>query len=241
MSSLKIFIMLLVQFGSDSSFFWLLRMPPPSYNTVVIVQHFHFSPTDNTITLNAKLKKKNQRGKLPAVSEESSTGDSPIIQKRKRRQPGEWWVSSCERPEDTDVPDSQPTPKKAKQNKKEPKISLNSPETGKDRVEKKRTQKQPAQSSLPKPKTQPLKNGNKEKRDKQKNNLNLKGCAPGRRKLFDEVEAGQVEQQEVVDQDLGPVHSSPLILPERDHSHNPSKKSLNSMIPAINCCMLSRS
>ncbi|XP_003968057.2 axoneme-associated protein mst101(2) isoform X1 [Takifugu rubripes] len=176
---------------------------------------------DNKITLEAKLKKKHQRGKLPAVSEESSSGDSPI-QKRKRRQPGEWWVSSCQR-EDTDVSDRQPTPKKAKQNKKEPKMSLNSPENGKDRVEKKRIRKQPAQPSLPKPKTQPLKNGNKEKGEKQKNNLNLKGCAPGRRKLFDEVEAEQVEQQEVVDQDLGPVQSSPLIL--RDHSLNPSKKS----------------
>lgn len=231
--------MLLVQFGSDKSFFWLLSVPPPNYNTLVIVHLFYFSPTDNRITLEGKLKKKHQRGKLPAVSEESSTRDSPIIQKRKRRQPGEWWVSSCQRREDSDVSDSQPTPKKAKQNKKEPKMSLSSPEDGKDRVEKKRTRKQPAQSSLPKPKTQPLKSGNKEKGEKQKNNLNLKGCAPGRRKLFDEVEAEQVEQQEVADQDLGPVHSSPLILAERDHSLNPSKKSLNSMIPAIKCCMLS--
>lgn len=228
--------MLLVQFGSDRSFFWLFRLPPPNYNTLVIVHHFYFPPTDNKITLEAKRKKKHQQGELPAVSEESSSRESPIIQKRKRRQPGEWWVSSYQRLEGTDVSDSQPTPKKAKQNKK---MLLNSPEDGKDRGEKKRTQKQPAQSSLPKPKTQPLKNGNTEKGEKQKNNLNLKGCAPGRRKLFDKVEAEQVEQQEVADQDLSPVHSSPLILPERDNSLNSSKKPLNSMIPVIKCCMVS--
>lgn len=181
----------------------------------------------------AKPKKKHQRGKLPAASEQSSPRDGLIIPKRKRRQPGEWWVSSCQRPEDTDVTVSQPTPKKAKQNKKESKMSPVSPANAKkDGAPKKGTRKQPAQSSLPKTKTQPFKKGNKEKREKQNNNLNLKGCAPGRRKLFDEVEAEQFEQQEVADQVSGPLHSSPLILPERDHSLNPSKKSLH----FIKCC-----
>lgn len=186
--------------------------------------------------MEAEQQKKHKQGKPPAVSEEPSPGDSPIIQKRKRRQPGEWWVSNSQRPEDTDVTDSQPTPKKPKQNKREPKMSLISPVNAKKGGgAKKGNQKQPVQSPGQKAKMQPLKKGNKEKREKQNNNLNLKGCAPGRRKLFDEVEAEQIEQQEVTDLDSGPLHSSPLILPQQDRNLDPSKKSLNYMVPGIRC------
>lgn len=178
--------------------------------------------------MEARFEEEGKRGKLPAVSEESSPGDSPIIRKRKRRQPGEWWISSSQRAEETDVTGSQPTPKKSKQNKKEPKTALISPVNAKkDGAAKRRNQKQPAPSPVQKTKRQTLKKGNKEKRDKQKDNLNLKGYAPGRRKLFDEVEAEQIEQEEVMAQDRLPLHSSPLLLPERDHSLNSSKEALN--------------
>lgn len=162
------------------------------------------------------------------MSEEASPGDSPIITKRKRRQPGEWWVSSSQGLEETDVTDRQPTAKKSKQNKNKPKTALISPVNAKkDGAAKRRNQKQLVQS--PVQKTQTLKKGNKIKKDKQNNNLTLKGGTPGRRKLFHEVEAGQIECQEVMDQDVGPLHSSPLDLPERNHSLNPSKKLHNTL------------
>lgn len=175
--------------------------------------------------MEAQNEEKGKQGKLPAVSEESSPGDSLIIRKRKRRQPGEWWISSSQRPEETDVTASQLTPKKSKQNKKELKMAQISPVNAKkDGAAKRRNQKQPALSPVQKTKGQTLKKGNKEKRDKQNDNLNLKGYAPGRRKLFDEVGAEQIEQQA---QDRHPLHSSPLFLPERDHGLNSSKEAQN--------------
>lgn len=172
--------------------------------------------------MEAQTEEKGERDKQPAVSEEIS-GDSPIIRKRKRRQPGEWWISSCQRPEETDVTDSQLTPKKSKQNKEEPRTTRVSPlKAKKDGAAKRSNHKQPALSTVQKTKKQTLKGGNKEKRDKQNDNLNLKGSVPGRRKLFDEVEGEQLEQQ-----DRLPLHSSPLFLPERDHGLNSSKEALN--------------
>lgn len=186
---------------------------------------FNFSPTDNKISdLEAELEEKNKQGKLPAVSEEGSPGDSLVIRKRKRREPGEWWVSSSRRAEETDVTDSPTTAKKSKQNKEEPKTLRLPASTKKDGAAKRRTQKQPAQSPVRKTKTQTLKKRKKAKGDKQDNNLNFEDSAPGRRKLFDEVEVEQSEQQGVMDEDPGPLHSSPLPLPERDRSLNSSKK-----------------
>lgn len=177
--------------------------------------------------MEAQIEEKGKEGKLSAVSEVSSPGDSPIIRKRKRRQPGEWWIASSERPEGTDITDSPPTPKKSMQNKKEPKTELiSSVNAKKDGAARRRNQKQPALSPVQKTKRQTLKKGNKEKRDKQNDNLNLKGFAPGRRKLFDEVEAEQLEQQVVMAQDRHPLHSSPLFLPERDQV-NSGKEALN--------------
>lgn len=173
--------------------------------------------------MEGQTEEKGKQGKLPAASEESCHGDSPIIRKRKRRQPGEWWISSSQRSEETDVTDSQQKPNKSKQNKKEPKTALISPVNAKkDGAAKRRNQKQ----SVQKAKGQTLKKVNKVKRDKQNDNLNLKGFAPGRRKLFDEVEAEQIEQQEFMARDQHPLHSSPL-LPERDHGLNLSKQALN--------------
>lgn len=188
----------------------------------------YFSSTDEKISnLEAQIEERDKHGNLP-VLEESSPGDCPIIGKRKRRQPGEWWISSSQRAEEIDVPDRQLTPKKSKQNRKEPKMALISPaKAKKNGAAKRRNQKQPALSPVEKSKRQTFKKGNKEKRDKQNDNLNLKGYSPGRRKLFDEVEAEQIEQQEVMAQDQHPLHSSPLFLPERDHSLSSSKEALN--------------
>lgn len=199
------------------------------FNPDIIVSVFHFSPTDKKISnLEVQIEENGKQGKLPAVTEESSPGGSPIIGKRKRKHPGEWWISSSQRPEETDVTASQLTPKNSKQNQKEPKTVRISPVNAKkDGAAKRRNHKQPALSPVQKTKGQTLKKGNKEKRDKQNDNLNLKGCAPGRRKLFDEVGAEQIEQQEVLAQDRHPLHSSPLFLPERDHGLDSSKEALN--------------
>lgn len=161
----------------------------------------------------------------PAASEQSSPGDSPLVRKRKRRQPGEWWMSSSQRPEETDVPGSRPTAKKSKQSKKEAQTAVSSPlKAKKDGAAGRRTQKQPAPSPVQQAQRQALKKGNKAKRDKQSDNLSLKGSAPGRRKLFDEVEAEQLGQQEVVAQERHPLHSSPLFLPERENSLDSGKE-----------------
>lgn len=213
------------------------------YLNTVIVLIFHFSSTDEKISnLEEQIEERDKHSKLP-VSEERSPGDSPIIGKRKRRQPGEWWMSSSQTAEETDVPARQPTPKKSKQNKKEPEMALISPvKAKKGGTAKRRNQKQPAPSPVEKTERGTLKKGNKEMRDKQNDNLNLKGCSPGRRKLFDEVEAEQIKQQEVMDQDQHPLHSSPLFLPDRDHSLNSSKEALNhNLKPNPNVYVLNKS
>lgn len=185
-----------------------------------------FSPTEKKIaSLEAQIEEKGKEDKPPAVSEESSPGDSPLIRKRKRRQPGEWWVS--QRPDETNVPGSQLTPKKSKQGEKEAQTAANSPVNAKKHgAAKRRPQKQPAPSPVPKPNRQTSKEENTAKRDKQNDNLNLKGSAPGRRKLFDEVEAEQFRQQQVTAQDRRPLHSSPLFPLEGDHSLDSGKEAL---------------
>lgn len=89
-----------------------------------------------------------------------------------------------------------------------------------------RSQRQSAQSSIQKTKMQNIKKGNG---DKQNSNLNLK-CVS-----FAEMEAEQMEHQEVIDLDMesdvesGEVHCSSMLLPERVFNCNSSKKPLTYM------------
>ncbi|XP_051267354.1 nucleolar protein dao-5 isoform X2 [Dicentrarchus labrax] len=157
--------------------------------------------------------------KLPIVSEESSSDNSQIVGKRKRRQTGNWWLSCQQSTEETKVTDNQPTVKKSKQNNKEPSAAAPSPvKTKKDRVLKQKSQSQPAS-----PSSQNTNKG-KEKKTRRNRNRNTRGDTPEKMKAseeaFDVLEAEQIDeqQQEVPDQDLDPVQSSPLI--HKDHSLN---------------------
>uniref|UniRef100_A0A8C9YXJ1 Mif2/CENP-C cupin domain-containing protein n=1 Tax=Sander lucioperca TaxID=283035 RepID=A0A8C9YXJ1_SANLU len=156
---------------------------------------------------------KDKRNKLPLVSEGSSSEDQ-ILGKRKRRQPGQWWLDNLITKE-TKVTDNQPTLKKLKQYSQEPSATVPSPvKAKKNRVLKKRNQTQLAPS--------PSHNTNKAKEKKTKQNKNRKTRGDTADKVFHTNKAEQFEeqeQQEVADQDLDD-QSSPLDLTHRDHSHN---------------------
>ncbi|XP_032359544.1 uncharacterized protein si:ch211-161h7.4 isoform X2 [Etheostoma spectabile] len=156
---------------------------------------------------------KNKPNKLTVVSEGSSSDDQ-ILGKRKRRQPGHWWLDNCIK-EETKVTDNQPTLKKLKQYSQEPSATVPSPvKAKKNTVLKKRNRTPPAPS--------PSHNTNKAKVKKTKQNKNRKTRGDTADKVFHTNKAEQFEEQaqpEVADQDLDD-QSSPLDLTNRDHSHN---------------------
>lgn len=152
------------------------------------------------------------------MSEEGSSEDDEIIGKRKRRQPGQWWLNSSDRTEETKATESQPTLKKSKQTNREPSIAVASP-VKKNKVSTKGNQTQPvSSSSRSTSKAQ-------DKRTKQNKNRSKRGGTPSQRTEIREVfvvnEAEQIQRQEVQDQDLDPLQSSPLA--HRDHSLNSGK------------------
>ncbi|XP_036935233.1 muscle M-line assembly protein unc-89 [Acanthopagrus latus] len=156
---------------------------------------------------------KNKQNRPLAVSEESSSEDIQIPGKRKRRQPGQWWVSGSPSTEETKVSDSETTLKKSRQSKKEPIATVLSPvKTKKDGGMKRRNQ--------PAPSLRQKTNKAKEKKTSQNRNRKTKGDTPAKVKaseVFDMVEAEQIEEQEVADEDM---ESSPLVFAHREHSQN---------------------
>ncbi len=167
---------------------------------------------------------KDKQNKLTPVSD-----DSPIPGKRKRRQPGQWWMSGHQSSEEAKVSDSETTLKKAKQNNKEPSAAVPSPvKTKKDKVLNRKNQTQPAPSSSEKMKKA------KEKKVKRKKNRNAGGDnIKASEKAFAVVEMEQVEgqeqqQEEVSGQDLDASDSSPLVLAQRDLSLSSGKEVLRS-------------
>ncbi|XP_073345016.1 uncharacterized protein [Pagrus major] len=161
---------------------------------------------------------KDKQNRPPAVSKESSSEDIQSPGKRKRRQPGQWWVSGSPSKEETKVTDSQPTMKRSKQSRKEPIAAVSSPVKTKKDGRMKRTN-QPAPS--PSQKT----NKAKEKKTSRNRNRKTKGDTPDKVKaseVFDMGEAEQIEEQdqEVPNEDKGPAESSPLVFAPREHSQN---------------------
>lgn len=151
------------------------------------------------------------------MSEEGSSGDDEIIGKRKRRQPGQWWLNSSERTEETKAAESQPTLKKSKQTNREPTIAVASP-VKKNRASKKGTQTQPVSSSSRSTSKA------RDKRTKQNENRSKRGGTSSQRterEVFVVNEAKQIQHQEVQAQDLDPLQSSPLT--HRDHGLNSGK------------------
>ncbi|XP_076577482.1 uncharacterized protein LOC143314387 isoform X2 [Chaetodon auriga] len=178
------------------------------------------SPSDKDLmSSEAQTDENNKQNRLPLVSEETSSEDSQILGKRKRRQPGEWWLSCSQSTEETKVTDSRQTPKKSKQNDKKAAAAAPPPaKTKKDRVLKRRTQTRPAPSTS--------QSTNKEKKTKRHKNRKSRGDVPDEMKASEEVsdmfEGGRTEEheQQKENQDLDSVQSSPLDLTNRDHSHN---------------------
>ncbi|XP_026220016.1 muscle M-line assembly protein unc-89 isoform X2 [Anabas testudineus] len=157
-----------------------------------------------------------KKNKLPSVPTESSSEESEVHGKRKRKQPGQWWLNCTE---EAKVADKQPTLKKSKQNSKDPRSAVPSPvKVEKDRVLKRRHRKQPVPSSSENTNTSEV------KKTKRKNRI-IREETPDKRKTTDEVfkpiEGEQIEDQDeqhhvpVEDQDL-PL--SPLVLTQRDIS-----------------------
>ncbi len=194
-----------------------------SLNIYMALHPCYFFPTDKEI-INSEAQTakdladgKDKHNKLPAVSGGSSSEDSQFLGKRKRRQTGQWWLST----EEAKVTDNQPTLKRSKQNNREPSAAAPSPKKKKNKVLKRRNQTQP--EPLPSRNT----NTAKEKRTKRNRNRSTRGDTPDEMKAtdgaFDAIEAEQTEEQAVPEQDPDPVQSSPLVLTHRDHSHNSGK------------------
>lgn len=149
------------------------------------------------------------------MSKESSSADDQIAGKRKRRQPGQWWMNSSEKTEETNVTERLPTVKKSKRKNTEPlNVAVPSPVKSKKDGD---LEQQPGPSSSQKT------NKAREKKTKQSKNRNQERKTPRKTKasqeVFVETEAEQIEQQEASD----PLHSSPLVLPHRDHSSSSGK------------------
>lgn len=183
-----------------------------------------FCPTDNQIIgqdeQKAKALANGKVKKLHNVSAESSSEDSDVIGKRKRKQPGQWWLSNHQSTEEIKVTDKQPTLKKSKQNNKDPRAGVPSPiKEKKDRVLKRRHQKQPVPASSENTHTVEV------KKTKRKNRI-ARGETPDKRKtdeVFKTMEMEQIEEQHDVPHDDPDLHLSPLVFAERDLSLSSGK------------------
>ncbi|KAF7669281.1 hypothetical protein LDENG_00203230 [Lucifuga dentata] len=155
---------------------------------------------------------KDEQDKVSTAAEDTED----VLRKRKRRQPGQWWLS-CPTTEETKVTDNQPILKKSKQNQKKPRTVATSPVKAKnDRVLKKNLKRStPSPSQTAKHKAKEKKKQTKKATDNVSNEI---------------VEEQIQDQEEEQDQDLNPRqleifdeylesgHCSPLEFPHRDHS-----------------------
>lgn len=186
---------------------------------------YMFCSTDEQIISQEEQKAKTladgnvKQDKLPNLSAGSSSEESDIFGKRKRKQPGQWWLTCPPSTEETKVTDKHPTLKKSKQNNKDLRAGVPSPvKAKKDRVLKRRHQKQPVPVSSENTNTVEV------KKTKRKNRI-AREETPDKRKTTDEVfkamEMEQIEDQDeqhnVLDEDPD-LHLSPLVFAERDLS-----------------------
>ncbi|XP_068160305.1 neurofilament heavy polypeptide [Antennarius striatus] len=156
------------------------------------------------VVCEAHLNEKDEQTEDVVMSKGSSSEDSEVVGKRKRRQPGQWWLWSSQTDKKTEVSQDHLTPKKSKQNIKDVSAGMLSPvKTKKEQVSKGRNRTPTALSSS-------------QKTDK------VKEKKIKRKKKIDAVEAKPIEEQQgIQDQDLVQVQSSPFVLVQRDPSLNP--------------------
>nr|XP_029135512.1 microtubule-associated protein futsch-like isoform X1 [Labrus bergylta] len=153
---------------------------------------------------------KDEQKQTPPVSDGTPPEDDHIIGKRKRKQPGLWWLSS---PEETEAADHWPTVKKqSKQNNKEPITATRSPvKAKKEKALKKRIQAECATSSCQD------KNKVKEKKNRRGKIKSNQERGKEEAEPVEELVEEQEQQGEVEDQNLD-EGSSPLDFSHRGHS-----------------------
>ncbi|XP_032407985.1 protein IWS1 homolog isoform X2 [Xiphophorus hellerii] len=152
-----------------------------------------------------------KQDKTSAASSSSSSVEAQLSQKRKRRPPGDWWVSSPANPEQAEAP--QPL-KKSKLKRKEPSTAVPSTvKNKKDKAPARRNSKEPTKSASVD--TKEVKES-KRKTPKRRNARDVKNkeTAEKPRRLVAELEEQQISDQELDE------HSSPLVFSKRDHSLN---------------------
>lgn len=157
----------------------------------------------------------NGKIKQSVFSEESLSEDTQVSGKRKRNPPGQWWLSNPQSAEETEVADKQQTLKKSKQNQKELHAAASSPgKVKRDEVLKIRNR-----SQVKKKKIKPIKDKttNKVKATLEDVNRNVE----------------QEQQQDVLDQDLDPVQSSPSVFSQHSLNSGKSKRFMYRLKPTL--------
>ncbi|CAN9506288.1 unnamed protein product [Ophioblennius macclurei] len=165
------------------------------------------SPPENvTSDANGNAKQSKPTTESAAISSE----DDKALQKRKRKTPGQWWMTA---PSSDETNDQLPAVKKSKQKSKELNVAALSPAKDKtDKVLKKRTQNEKILSSQHAGKAQGKEIKQNRKRNKSKDTPQKKG---EKEETFKAADEQQPEEEEVheVDEDQG--ESSPLVFSQR--------------------------
>ncbi|KAM4718043.1 uncharacterized protein FYW61_015982 isoform 2-T2 [Anableps anableps] len=152
-----------------------------------------------------------KQDKKSATSTSSSSEDAPLPRKRKKLQPGDWWVSCPQSPAKTENP--QPL-KKSKQNSKEPSTAV--PSTFKNKKDKMPSRRNPNEpTKLSSDHTDEAKES-KRKQTKRRNARDVK-IEETAAKLF--TAETELEEKQIPSQDQD-EELSPLVFSERDHSLN---------------------
>ncbi|XP_007554530.1 titin homolog isoform X3 [Poecilia formosa] len=152
-----------------------------------------------------------KQDKKSASSSGSSSKEAQLSRKRKKQQPGDWWVSSPANPEQAESPQA---PKKSKLKSKEPSSAVPSTVMNKkDKAPARRNSKEPTKSSSDD--TNEVKESKKKppKRRNARDVKNKETAEKPRRAV------AELEEQQIPDQQLD-EHSSPLVFSKRDHSLN---------------------
>lgn len=161
--------------------------------------------------------------KHPSVSRESSPEDEVLV-KRKRKQTGQWWLSSYENTEEPK--NKKPTVKKPRRNSKDLSTAvLSLVKAKRDKAHKKRNQKQSVLLLN--------EHKNKEKKTKQ---TRKRRVAPDESKAADEIfntNDPEQEQQQILDENLVEEDSSPLVFSRRDYSINSGNASGGSVTDVL--------
>uniref|UniRef100_A0A672G2M0 Mif2/CENP-C cupin domain-containing protein n=1 Tax=Salarias fasciatus TaxID=181472 RepID=A0A672G2M0_SALFA len=157
-----------------------------------------------------------KQSKPMAESAGSSSEDNVILQKRKRKPPGQWWKAGVVGLSSGETDGQQPTVKRSKQKSKETNAAALSPvKDKKEEASKKRTQKEIAMLSQQVNKAKGKEVKRNKKRNKSEDTPQEEEEKEEMSKATDEQQPEEEEGREV-DQDQG--ESSPLVFSHRDQT-----------------------